>query len=573
MDKTTRKILGLLTSSDNMRRCAAAITLAELAPKDAAVVKALGEALADAGQGLTPYLLDALDATGAKAAVPYVMPLLSSDDVQIKLRAIQIVSGAGANVVPHVKKELAGARRGQKLILGDLLARIPTREAYKALLELLFDSDFQVIRETCDAVRRHVVGATPTQRANLHKQVVEFMKSARVQKTERVMTSCLLLIGHIARPEARTALLKHAAPKMSPYIRRHALLGLKSLEYTPATARSVSQPLFQYLKDKDGDVMRQSLDTLRRLPLTGVGIAQWDRLLKSDRGEVRVFAARKIAETDNAANNKRLVTLLEHEDTEVSEIAAAALAHHEKATALLIDVLGKSKSDETAWRLVKILKPHAASLPAATIKKFVTQAARDVGTGKARGDALLYLLRNAKPQAADQVLLDAGIKHKRAKRWDDAINCLRRLTQSPVCDDKTRYALAVCNLKKSPRELSAHMRAEDHALRGFQNLSRANFKLLNELKKDKTLDAQDLYYVGFHFSEARAPQNDFGRDVLLHVGKTWPRSKEGQAARVKTGLSKPKKSAAKKRTKKTTKKLAGKSKKKAGKKGSNKNTA
>ena len=57
MDRTVRRVCDMLQSPDGMRRCAAAMVLAELAPKDAAVVKALGTALKDANQLLTRYVL------------------------------------------------------------------------------------------------------------------------------------------------------------------------------------------------------------------------------------------------------------------------------------------------------------------------------------------------------------------------------------------------------------------------------------------------------------------------------------------------------------------------------------
>src|SRR5881396_1311457 len=86
MDRTVRRVCDMLQSPDGMRRCAAAMVLAEIAPKDAAVVKALGETLKDANQLLTRYVLEAFESIGTRAVVPYVLPLLESSDVEAKLR-------------------------------------------------------------------------------------------------------------------------------------------------------------------------------------------------------------------------------------------------------------------------------------------------------------------------------------------------------------------------------------------------------------------------------------------------------------------------------------------------------
>ena len=78
-------------------------------------------------------------------------------------------------------------------------------------------------------------------------------------------------------------------------------------------------------------------------------------------------------------------------------------------------------------------------------------------------------------------------------------------------------------------------------MRGFQALLRGrSFKLLEELKQDTSLDAGDLYYVAFHFSESVGDERAFGEALLEHVAKSRPRSKEGKAAKTKLGVVRPK---------------------------------
>ena len=57
------------------------------------------------------------------------------------------------------------------------------------------------------------------------------------------------------------------------------------------------------------------------------------------------------------------------------------------------------------------------------------------------------------------------------------------------------------------------------------------------MKKEKVLDAADLYYVGFHFSEGTGDERKFGQKLLEHVAKCWPKTKEGKAARSKLKLA------------------------------------
>ena len=102
----------------------------------------------------------------------------------------------------------------------------------------------------------------------------------------------------------------------------------------------------------------------------------------------------------------------------------------------------------------------------------------------------------------------------------------------------TRFELSVCNLKQSVKDVAPHLRAEDQALRGFQTLlTEKAFKLMERLKKEKCLDAADLFYVGFHFSEGTGEEQKFGRQILEYVAKRWPGAKDGKAAKNKLKLA------------------------------------
>jgi HEAT repeat protein len=538
MDRTIRTICGMLQSPDGMRRCAAAMTLGELGAKDAAVVRALGEALRDANQLLTRYILEAFESLNSRAVVPYVLPLLDAEDVETKLRAASIIAQSGGAMVKELRRQFEKANPQQRRVLVDILARIHNREAMQIILDSLFDPDFELVKESCQAVRRHINDATPKDRLALHKQVVKFMKSSPVKKNDRVLTSCLLLVGYIGAPDARNILLKYSTSRNLGYIRRNALIGLSGLALTGAAANAVGRQMFKYLAENDAAIVQLALDIIEKLPLTGPLESQWRKLLKSKHSSVRAFAARKLAANDNPATNRLMMTLLAHSDTQVSEIAAGALARHKKATKLLLAALSRERKAENTWRLAKILKPHSESVDKPSRKKFATIAARELQAGNPRSEALFYFLRNIDPKQVDGVLRDVGLKFKKAKKWGKAVECLKQLARAESFDRELRFDLSVCNLKQSAKELAPHLRAEDPALRGFQALlADRGFKLLDRLKKEKALDASDLFYTGFHFSEGTGDEQKFGRALLEHVAKRWPATKDGKAAKNKLKLA------------------------------------
>jgi len=538
MDSTIKRICGMLQSPDGMRRCAAAMVLGELAPKEAAVVTALGAALKDSNQLLTRYVLEAFETIGSRAVVPFVLPLLDVNDMETKLRAAGIIARAGGEMIGELRRQFEKASPQQKRLLIDILARMHSREAMQLILDVLFDPDFELVKEACQAVRRHIADAAPGNRQALHKQVVQFMTSSRVRKNDRVLTSCLLLTGNIGAPDAANVLLKFTAPKNPGYIRRNALIGLTGLQLTGSASAPVVKQMVKYLSEADPQIVQLALDIIEKQPPVAALDSQWPKLLRSKHPTVRVFAARKLASVDSPANNKLMMALLAHPDTPVSEIAAGALARHKKSTKLLLDALAKERNSEAAWRLAKILKPHSPTVDKATVKKFSALAAGELATGTGRHEAVFYFLRNVDPAIVDNVLTSTGRKFKQAKKWAKAVDCLKQLIRAEGFANDLRFELSVCNLKQSAKDIAPNFRADDHALRGFQPLlTEKAFKLLDRLKKEKCLDAADLFYIGFHFSEGTGEEQKFGRQLLEHVAKRWPGTKDGKAAKNKLKLA------------------------------------
>ncbi|MCE9614649.1 MAG: hypothetical protein K8T26_10265 [Lentisphaerae bacterium] len=537
-DAAFKKICGLLQSDDPMRRTAAAIVLGELAPDDAAVVRALGEALPGANQLLTTAILDALEAIGHRDALPHLVPLLDAEDVAVKLRASAAITRAGGAALPLIRPLLADAGASKKLVLVDLLARIPTVDALRSLLSLLPDADADLTVEIAEAVHRHARAMTPAQRTPLHKLVVQFMDGAPVRASERLQGAGLRLLGALACPEARTVLLRWAGAADSPRLRLQALRGMQNLAWTSATAKPVAPKMLQFMGDTDPEVAQQALRVLTVLPADVLTTAQWRALLDYAFTPARGLALARLAADTSPAGGRVLLALLQHADEHVRETAAGALARQPQVAGAVLEALLDKADIEQAWRLAKILKPHAATLPSRDQKRLKERAARGLAAKEPTIDALLYLLRQADAPAADAVIREAAFAAVRAKRWGDAVAGLRRVMNSPGFDDECRYALSLCNLKQSPKELAPHLRAEDYALRGFQGLLRSpDFNLAARLVKEPAVEAEDLYFVGFHFSDLTGDERAFGEGLLRHVIKTWPRTPAGKAAKIKLGVA------------------------------------
>ena len=110
---------------------------------------------------------------------------------------------------------------------------------------------------------------------------------------------------------------------------------------------------------------------------------------------------------------------------------------------------------------------------------------------------------------------------------------LRVLCRSEGCTDEDRYALAAAELARGTHDTRPAARAGDESLRLLGGLLDRGVDVGAHLRKDKSLELDHLYYVGFHFSEEGHP---LGEELLKLVADKGGRAKIGKMARSKLAL-------------------------------------
>ena len=111
---------------------------------------------------------------------------------------------------------------------------------------------------------------------------------------------------------------------------------------------------------------------------------------------------------------------------------------------------------------------------------------------------------------------------------------LQILCKSDRATDEDRYALASLELARSNRDTRPASRAGDESLRLLGALLRHGFDVAQGAsKKDRVLELDHLYYVGFHFTEEGTP---LGEELLEEVVKKGGRAKVAKMAKNKLAL-------------------------------------
>ena len=93
--------------------------------------------------------------------------------------------------------------------------------------------------------------------------------------------------------------------------------------------------------------------------------------------------------------------------------------------------------------------------------------------------------------------------------------------------------MIVIHLKNSAKDVALLYRNNDMCLSLFESLIKtSDIALLKRIKAERVLDAEDFFYLGFHFSEKLFELREFGLDIIKLLVKRYPRSKVTTKAKI-----------------------------------------
>jgi hypothetical protein len=108
------------------------------------------------------------------------------------------------------------------------------------------------------------------------------------------------------------------------------------------------------------------------------------------------------------------------------------------------------------------------------------------------------------------------------------------LCRSDGCTDEDRYGLAAAELTRGVHDTRPAARSGDESLRLLGALLDRGVDVGALLRKDKSLELDHLYYVGFHFAEEGHP---LGEELLRVVADKGGRTKIAKMAKSKLALA------------------------------------
>lgn len=532
MDATLKKMVSLLTSADAVDvRLAAARVLFELAPPDAEVHKAFVSALDDADAAVR---LQAIEAVGK----------LKVQDALPKLLAKVEVGGEGASESAHAAAKIGA--RGAKA-LQDLMSKVSpglrryiaaalgaagTASADAAAVEFLLDKDPGVVSSAVRSLISQVPTLSASKKNSLAEQLLALLKDAKSALPIASQAAAIRLLAAVGDQRAESVLWDRCVAPHPHEIRAAALQALGGISQKPN--KEQLKRLFTCAMESDFRIAAPALMMLQHQSASDKTLSDWLTLLKAPDVAVRRLALDKLADHDSEEVATALVPELSHPDRSFREAVLTRLVAMSAGQKAILTALLESLNVDAAWSLARMAAPHLKKVTKPTLDKMFVQACKYLDMNDRRADAFFFVHREVDAADLRARFEEKALALRKKKDYDGAMAFLRQLARDPAIGFDIRFELAGVGLKLSNKELATEARANDPCLGQFSHLvSGYETDLIKSLEKAKWLDAEDLFYLGFHFVERDGIHRRFGTAVLQLLLKRDPKSKLAKDAKSK----------------------------------------
>jgi hypothetical protein len=534
MDATGKKLVSLLESPDLELRIAAIRALTAIGLSSKPVIQGLGKCLREQNEELQVTALKGLARLGAQDVSQMVVPLILSPGA-LREHAMAVISAVGPTVAPQLQSLYDQADFHGKRAVITALARVGSKQSLAFLLKILPGEPFELQKHLsfsiCDALDR----MQPEQQAAIFPIVIKLFKSKAALKNPQTYTTGIIILGHFRgrrlATKARAVLRGFAEKKHPPEVRRYSLVSLNRLIPEAKVTPDYWKFMIKMLCDDDWhNVAQHALTGFQRLELPPTSLsALVDLLHRSPHFSVHIHIFERLQVSDRPEIARAVLPFLADSRFRVREAAESALRRMPSAIEDLFKVLMESDDLEVTQRVNSILR----DFPQDTRKRYVDRAAERLLSLFEANDphyrSFLEFIRGVDPEPLRKRIYQRAkaLKAGRAKdKWSRLSGYLQLLWDNHLITPDGRYLFAVSLLRQSTKDLAPASRRADLGLRVIRALVYDDAAgLAKRLVEDEDLEAEDYFYLGFHFSEEGEEMRAFGTAMLEHVVQKYPKSK------------------------------------------------
>lgn len=530
----------LLSHERQERRCAAAIVLAELGVQDKRSVNALTTALDDEDPQVRRYVLEALGQTEDESIVDKLIDALNDPDLFVQQAAETSLLRLGDQAVPALQSQMEGPASIRRKVAA-VLSRLQSSAGIESLIDSIDGSDSTVLDRTRQALRTKGSELTATELRNLKKKLDQRLNLATHNKEVALSAALLPLLGDLPDDTVVTRIMKETTPETPPQVRRAAIAAMMSaLPQARGRRRDAAiERLLECLTEEDEDgVIRPTLNALKDIKVPERLAPTLKDLLNAPTAPARAYALSELGRIGTPDSISSLVEQLFTGSAPVRAAAREALAKVPESAKLLAEALFEVSDPSRLQDIGDLLKLHQKTLPSEEKIKICVTIIDRLEADEKDLSALVNTVSSAFPEHFLTVIRDRVSSLRSKNNLAGAFTLLNAIKDCSALGDEERYQLAVLGLLKSTDASSRPPRATDRLCSPFAELLRVGFPIENRLRKELLVRVQDLYYLGFAFSESRdEDERDFGHELLEEVVQREPEGTYGSRAQNKINLT------------------------------------
>jgi hypothetical protein len=536
MDKTAATLVTFAAGPENIeRRAAAMLMLAELGIDSPKALEVAAGAVASPTV-LQEYALRYFEKVRPGEGLSALVPLLDAPDPGIRERVRRLVADVGGAAVPAIAA--AGRTAARTWLPGavEVLGAIGTGPAIRALAELLVRGDAELARVAVEALHRRTRDLSEKARAQFLEHLLAAAVRPTVAQSPVAKTAIIRTLANLGLPGARAWLLGAATRDDAPETRAEALRALAAcLRHEKLQAKELAK-VTAMLTDPDFPrVVRPALDLLEGHQFGKDAQALLLGLRESPHVAVRSFALAKLGASEAPRAVSALLSSLDDSEA-VRRSAAGSLGKIPEARQALMKHFIAATDASAAFTMAETLARYGLPWRRPTLDQIWKRYQKALEADDRIQGAFLQFLRVTAPDFAAEGLRKQAATYLRAGRARDAARLRALVRELPNVDAEDGYQLALALLKGRRRGLDHPIRRPDAALDVLVEIESAGFATGARLRKERALDAEELYAIGFALAETTGPGRAIAEDVLAHLAKKQPRTKVGKAARNKLEL-------------------------------------
>lgn len=537
MDRTAAALIAFAAGPENLeRRAAAILLLAELKLADAKTVAIVAEALASETV-LQDYALRYVEKVRPAGAAAALLPLLDAADPGVRERARRLLVAYGGAAVAPLQRGAKAATRPWLLGAVEVLATLATAPAIDALVTVLTHADGEIGRAASDALHRHLRELDAGAVATLLRRLLDATTREDVAASTTARVFLVRACGALALPDARRWLLAEATRGEHPQVRTEALAAFAAcIRREKLLAKEVTA-LIAMLEDPEASqLVRQALELLEGQRFGADAQPLLLRLRESPQVAVRSFALAKLGESDAPGAVKALLGSLDDADA-VRRSAAGSLRKIPEARQALMKRFAVATDASAAFTMAETLAGYGLPWRRPVLEPLWRRYREAFAAEDRIQGAFLHFLRNAAPEFLAESLRKESTRLMKAGRVRDAARLRQIVRELPDASDDDAYDLALALVKTRRRGLDAPFRRPDPGLDLLASLEERRFPVGARLKRERALEPEELYAIGFALAETTSPGRRLGEELLTHLAAKQPRTKLGKSARNKLALS------------------------------------